>query len=55
LNCLPDRNGGTFDAAGDFDALLGSPNLPVLGSIDPFGGQGVLLLRYRRSAATMTY
>ena len=33
---LADPNGGTFDAAGDFDALLGSPDLPVLGGLDPY-------------------
>ncbi len=34
---LPDPVGGTFDAAGDFDALLDSPVFPLLGGIDPYG------------------
>jgi len=34
---LPDPNGGAFDAAGDFDALIDSPDLPILGSFDPYG------------------
>ncbi len=34
---LPDPNGGTFDAAGDFDALLGASDLPVLGTIHAYG------------------
>jgi hypothetical protein len=34
---LPDPSGGTFDAAGDFDDLLGQPDqLPVLAAIDPY-------------------
>jgi hypothetical protein len=37
LTGLPDPSGGTFDAAGDFDSLLDSSDLPVLGSIDPYG------------------
>ncbi len=34
---LPDPVGGTFDAVGDFDALLDSPVFPLLGGIDPYG------------------
>lgn len=37
LSGLPDPNGGSFDAAGDFDELVGSPDLPILGSLDPYG------------------
>lgn len=37
LKGLPDPTGGTFDAAGDFDDLLESSTLPVLGSFDPYG------------------
>ena len=37
LSGLPDPNGGSFDAAGDFDALIGSSDLPVIGSLDPYG------------------
>jgi hypothetical protein len=37
LRGLADPNGGTFDAAGDFDDMLGSPDLPVLGGMDPYG------------------
>ena len=36
LSGLPDPNGGSFDAAGDFDALIGSSDLPILGSLDPY-------------------
>jgi hypothetical protein len=32
---VPDPSGGTFDAAGDFDRLLGREALSVLGSVDP--------------------
>lgn len=34
---LTDPSGGTFDAAGDFDGLIGSKDLPVLGGLDPYG------------------
>jgi hypothetical protein len=35
---LPDPNGGTFDAAGDFDRLLGpAPGFPVWSLIDECG------------------
>lgn len=35
---LPDPNGGTFDAAGDFDRLLGKRDgLPLWSSIDAYG------------------
>lgn len=36
LKRIPDPSGGTFDAAGDFDDLLGSTDLAVLGGIDPY-------------------
>lgn len=32
---LPDPLGGTFDAAGDFDELLGGSRTPSLNAIDP--------------------
>jgi hypothetical protein len=34
---LPDPAGGTFDAAGDFDRLLGRPGLTVWSSVEPYG------------------
>src|SRR4051794_28902709 len=34
---LPDPNGGAFDAAGDFDSLIGSTDLPMIGSLDSCG------------------
>ena len=35
---MPDPNGGTFDAAGDFDRLLEfHEELPAWSSIDPYG------------------
>ena len=35
---LPDPAGGTFDAAGDFDRLLGSSgDLPLWSLIEPYG------------------
>lgn len=37
LSGLPDPNGGSFDAAGDFDELVGSSDLPILGTLDPYG------------------
>ncbi|WP_395695348.1 hypothetical protein [Nocardioides sp.] len=37
LSGLPDPNGGSFAAAGDFDELLGSPELPFIGALDPYG------------------
>jgi hypothetical protein len=33
---LPDPSGGTFDAAGDFDRLLGDDAYPALAQIDPY-------------------
>jgi hypothetical protein len=36
LRDLPDPAGGTFDAAGDFEDLFGSADLPVLGALDPY-------------------
>jgi hypothetical protein len=45
---LPDPSGGTFDAAGDFDSLIESSDLPLLGSIDPYGET---TLNARQSAA----
>jgi hypothetical protein len=37
LQRLADPTGATFDAAGDFDALLGErPDLPLWSSIDPY-------------------
>jgi hypothetical protein len=37
IRAIPDPLGGTFDASGDFDALLGSGSTPVLDAIDPDG------------------
>ena len=37
LRGLSDPNGGTFDAAGDFDRLIGSEDLRIIGSLDPYG------------------
>jgi hypothetical protein len=37
LSGLPDPNGGSFDAAGDFDELVGASDLPILGTLDPYG------------------
>jgi hypothetical protein len=37
VRAVPDPSGGTFDAAGDFDELLDSPDLPILDAIDPYG------------------
>ena len=34
---LPDPLGGTFDAAGDFDELLGTNATPTLNALDPHG------------------
>ncbi|MFE9207401.1 hypothetical protein [Micromonospora sp. NPDC007230] len=36
---LPDPAGGTFDAAGDFDRVLGreGPGFPLLSRVDPYG------------------
>jgi hypothetical protein len=34
---LADPNGGAFDAAGDFDALVGSSDLQIIGNLDPYG------------------
>lgn len=46
---IPDPNGGTFDAAGDFDDLLEAPDiLPTLGILDPYGDT-FLGAVYRRS------
>lgn len=37
LRGLPDPAGGTFDAAGDFDSLVGADDdLPVWSSVDPY-------------------
>jgi hypothetical protein len=36
VRALTDPSGGTFDAAGDFDELLDSSDLPFLGAIDPY-------------------
>src|SRR3954468_13309255 len=37
MSGLPDPNGGAFDAAGDFDSLIGSTDLPMIGSLDSCG------------------
>ncbi|QIG44874.1 hypothetical protein G5V58_20680 [Nocardioides anomalus] len=37
VRALPDPGGGTFDAACDFDALIGSATLPTIGGLDPHG------------------
>jgi hypothetical protein len=34
---IPDPLGGTFDASGDFDELLGRGRSPILDAIDPHG------------------
>ncbi len=34
---LSDPTGGTFDAAGDFDSLVQTSELPVLASMDTYG------------------
>jgi hypothetical protein len=33
---LADPNGGTFDAAGDFDRLIDAPHLPIIGGFDRY-------------------
>ncbi|MDG4798190.1 hypothetical protein [Micromonospora sp. WMMD1082] len=39
LEALPDPDGGSFDAAGDFDRLIprDDPAFPLLGQVDPYG------------------
>jgi len=34
---IPDPLGGTFDASGDFDELLGRGSSPILDAVDPHG------------------
>jgi hypothetical protein len=37
IACRVFPSGGAFDAARDFDALVGSSELPIIGNLDPYG------------------
>ncbi len=48
---LPDPSGGTFDAAGNFDGLVGvDPSLTVWSSLDP---DGEVLVRQAQAASLL--